>query len=102
MNMLMSQTTLKSGLLFNKSEGPETPKEGDDLKGAIPKGFEKFYKKKGEEEGKPSSSTNKKDEPEGPAGKTDDKKQREEGQKSDDEEATEAPDRDKATKKGSE
>lgn len=35
-----------TGILFTKEEDPNKPKGSDDLKGAIPKGFEKFFKKK--------------------------------------------------------
>jgi hypothetical protein len=49
MNVLKQQSSLSRSILLNKGEDPQKPKEGDDLKGAIPKGFEKFYKKKGED-----------------------------------------------------
>jgi hypothetical protein len=39
---------LNNSIWFNKSEDPEKPKQNEDLKGTIPKGFEKFYKKKSE------------------------------------------------------
>ena len=87
-------------MFFNKGDEPEKPKQSDDLKGAIPKGFEKFYKGASKKEGdnqsaKPSSSSSKDEKTD----KGDEKKQKEEGQKTDDEEPTEAPDREKATKK---
>ena len=66
--------------MLNKGEDPQKPKEGDDLKGAIPKGFEKFFKKKGEDQpSKESGSSPKKEEPQGKAANKEDKKEREEG-----------------------
>ena len=85
-----------TSILYTKPEDEGKTKESDDQKGAIPKGFEKFYKKGSKKEGedKPSGTTPKDEK----TAKGEEKKQKEEGQKSDDEEPTEAPDREKATK----
>jgi hypothetical protein len=50
MNVFRFRMQLMNGILFNKQEEPGKPK-GDDLKGAIPKGFEKFYKGGSKKEG---------------------------------------------------
>lgn len=41
--------------MLNKQDDVNKPKENDDLKGAIPKGFEKFYKGGSKKEGKETS-----------------------------------------------
>ena len=68
-----------NGVLFSKQDEQDKPKGNDDLKGAIPKGFEKFFKggsKKGADENanKPSSASK-----EEKNTKENDKKTKEEG-----------------------